>query len=661
MKKFYAAMLLVATTALFGCGDNRESSPKTETGVFIDAAVQGITYESGGQTGITDGDGKFTYEIGKPVKFAIGGIILGEAPAKAVMTPIDLSATANADSTTPDVVARIQLLMSLSSTDPADGVITIPSDTHDAAKNMAINFATDNITIKIADLPKPWRKGVASEDEAIKHFSETLNDLKMVASSAKNQGDRCKQSKECSGSLVCRDTGKGGRRCVGRGEIGDDCAKEDAGHGSKSCGGNLKCRNTGGDSYHCVGAGGQGDLCTEADAYHGSESCDGNLICRNTGHKTYRCVGRGEQNDFCSEDDAGHGSRSCGGTLECRDTGNSNWHCIGRGQEGDLCSEEESGRGSWNCGGTLACASAGSDYICKVGSTNWMSKIADTTAISQLTIPGTHDSATYNYKKVVLKDWVVTQDDNLRKQLDSGIRFLDIRARLINDVLAIHHEKFFLNMFLGDVLDECRKFLDENPSEIIFMSIKKDHEDENSTLSFEQAFLNRYFNAPEYKELWYHGTISETFPKMMDDKVRGRIVLMSRTGLDYSLGIDFHIGDNKSGCIDIYNHGLKLYYEDLYDPKSSGDKFPAVINNLKSAQTYLKNKSNALWVTFTSANSPPYTTPRDYATSLGTGINEMLMRDEAELQGSSSPMGIVAMDFPSWELIRFMIDTNFKY
>ena len=24
-------------------------------------------------------------------------------------------------------------------------------------------------------------------------------------------------------------------------------------------------------------------------------------------------------------------------------------------------------------------------------------------------------------------------------------------------------------------------------------------------------------------------------------------------------------------------------------------------------------------------------------------------------------MGIAAMDFPSWELIRFMIDTNFKY
>lgn len=48
MKKFYVAILLVATIVLFGCGDNRGSRPKTETGVFIDAAVQGMTYESGG-------------------------------------------------------------------------------------------------------------------------------------------------------------------------------------------------------------------------------------------------------------------------------------------------------------------------------------------------------------------------------------------------------------------------------------------------------------------------------------------------------------------------------------------------------------------------------------------------------------------------------------
>lgn len=106
-------------------------------------------------------------------------------------------------------------------------------------------------------------------------------------------------------------------------------------------------------------------------------------------------------------------------------------------------------------------------------------------------------------------------------------------------------------MFFGDVLDECKKFLKENPSKTIFMSIKKDHEDRNSTLSFEQAFL---INASEYKDIWYRKRISQNFPTM-GDGLQGKILLMSRSGLDSSLGIDFHVGNNKFGCMDISNHG----------------------------------------------------------------------------------------------------------
>ena len=669
MKKVFAAMLLLATATLFGC-EHREPSSEIATGIFIDAPVQGLAYESGGQMGVTDGDGKFIYEIGKEVKFTIGGIILGEAPAKPVMTPLDLSATVNAESTTPDVVARVQLLMSLSSTDPADGVITIPAETHDAAKYMTINFATDNIAAKISELPKPWRKDVVvSEEEAKIHLVEALDELLLPSSAANNQGDHCNQSKDCSGSLVCRDTGSGGgRRCVGRGEKGDYCAKEDAGHGSKSCGGDLKCRDTGGGNWRCVGGGEQGDFCAESDAGHGSASCVGNLICRDTGHDNWRCVGRGAQNDFCAMTDAGHGSASCGGDLKCRDTGDSNWHCIGRGLEGDLCSEEESGRGSWSCGGTLVCAhsASSSNYICKVGSRNWMSKIADKTPVSQLTIPGTHDSATYNYSGV-LSPYVVTQDLDLKTQLNYGVRFLDIRARVIKNVLAIHHSSFFLNMFLGDVLNACREFLNNNPSETIFMSVKKDHDDEDSTLSFEEAFLNRYYNSSEYKDLWYHTTIGQKFPTM--GEVRGKIVLMSRSGLDSSLGIDFHIGDNETGKLNV-NQYLTLNYEDLYAPGSK-DKVEAVSSHLKAAQSELKTKNHALWVTFTSANEPPYYPPLYYAETVPRGngmdvweegleINRKLMMG-MNLQSSNSPMGIVPMDFPDWKLIRFLVDTNFKY
>ncbi len=258
-----------------------------------------------------------------------------------------------------------------------------------------------------------------------------------------------------------------------------------------------------------------------------------------------------------------------------------------------------------------------------------MSKIADKTPVSQLTIPGTHDSATYNYSGL-LAGFVVTQDLDLETQLDYGVRFLDIRARVIEDVLAIHHSNFFLNMFLGNVLNACREFLNDNPSETIFMSVKKDYNDEDSTLSFEGAFLSHYYNAPEYKDLWYKTTIGKTFPTM--GEVRGKIVLMSRSGLDSSLGIDFHIGDNKTDILSVNNY-LKLYYEDLYKPESN-DKVKAVSSHLKNAQSYLKSNNDALWVTFTSANEPPSYPPLYYAKNVasehgmvGLEINRKLMTD----------------------------------
>ena len=67
---------------------------------------------------------------------------------------------------------------------------------------------------------------------------------------------------------------------------------------------------------------------------------------------------------------------------------------------------------------------------------NWMEWIPDGTPISELAIPGTHDSASLDGG-----DLVETQDLSLRAQLDAGIRAFDIRARHIENVFAIHHDQ----------------------------------------------------------------------------------------------------------------------------------------------------------------------------------------------------------------------------
>jgi hypothetical protein len=147
-KKIIRGGVWAFALALAGCGGSGGSSTPTAatetataTGQFIDAPVAGLTYESGSQKGQTDATGKFKYEVGKTVKFSVGGIVIGEAPAQVIMTPVNLAA-AGSDSSTAEVVARVQFLMSISSIDPSTGTMTIPDNVRTAASGRTIDFAT---------------------------------------------------------------------------------------------------------------------------------------------------------------------------------------------------------------------------------------------------------------------------------------------------------------------------------------------------------------------------------------------------------------------------------------------------------------------------------------------------------------------------------------
>ncbi len=76
MKKIIIAGLSIATIAILtGCGGGGSSSSniKTGTGSYQDSAVEGVNYKCGSQTGITDKDGKFTFEDGKNCEFTLAG------------------------------------------------------------------------------------------------------------------------------------------------------------------------------------------------------------------------------------------------------------------------------------------------------------------------------------------------------------------------------------------------------------------------------------------------------------------------------------------------------------------------------------------------------------------------------------------------------------
>jgi len=95
---------------------------------------------------------------------------------------------------------------------------------------------------------------------------------------------------------------------------------------------------------------------------------------------------------------------------------------------------------------------------------DWMRWVPDSTPLSVLSIPGTHDTMSRHGGPLVK-----TQSMPLKEQLKAGIRALDIRARHIEDRFAIHHGEVFQNAMFGDVLNICNDFLAENPTETILL------------------------------------------------------------------------------------------------------------------------------------------------------------------------------------------------
>ena len=66
----------------------------------------------------------------------------------------------------------------------------------------------------------------------------------------------------------------------------------------------------------------------------------------------------------------------------------------------------------------------------------WMKNLSDNTLISEMIIPGTHDSgAMHSLFDVSGK----CQDMKISDQLKIGVRFLDIRLQLLNNELVVVH------------------------------------------------------------------------------------------------------------------------------------------------------------------------------------------------------------------------------
>lgn len=191
----------------------------------------------------------------------------------------------------------------------------------------------------------------------------------------------------------------------------------------------------------------------------------------------------------------------------------------------------------------------------------WMGQIPDTTLISDINIPGSHDAAAIN-------SWVrtvfATQYQTITQQLEVGIRLLDVRLKVYetgsNYRFMTCHSNYPGNEYQSfiSLLDECKVFLSGQGSETIIMSLKVD--DWNGTTNetaAKTALVNLLDTYPVLRNITSVPVLSVC---------RGKIYLVNRIDNGTNLGVPFNIPFNTSGqfASTLSGRNFQLYVQDQF-------------------------------------------------------------------------------------------------
>lgn len=264
----------------------------------------------------------------------------------------------------------------------------------------------------------------------------------------------------------------------------------------------------------------------------------------------------------------------------------------------------------------------------------WMNAIRGSIPIGSISIPGTHGSGnTLNRNSL---GYARTQFLSISDQLSSGIRYLDIRCRHLDNAFTIHHGQVYMDLNFDNVLITVTSFLQQNPSETILMRVKEEYDADKNTRSFHETF-NEYFT--KYSRFFwkFNNNINPSL-----DELRGKIMIIQ--------GFD---GPIKYGPL-----FSEFNVQDNYSPSGGtrgrrfSNKFGSILENFDRAQ----NSGATMFINHLSAFSKAFFIP---ITPLG--FAERMNNDMKKLISERRPkyMGIIAADFPDSDLISAIVMTNF--
>jgi len=163
------------------------TTEETYTGYLVDSNVSGVSYDDGLNSGITDERGAFTFSKNRTLSFSIGGINLGNTDTSSILenntvyiTNIIENIDRNNTSDT-KVVKLLQFLQSLDSDNNTSNGIDIDEATQTALGSYVYDIQNESVTTQdITTIIESIGKTVVPQDEAIKHFKNTLIDANLL-------------------------------------------------------------------------------------------------------------------------------------------------------------------------------------------------------------------------------------------------------------------------------------------------------------------------------------------------------------------------------------------------------------------------------------------------------------------------------------------------
>jgi len=281
----------------------------------------------------------------------------------------------------------------------------------------------------------------------------------------------------------------------------------------------------------------------------------------------------------------------------------------------------------------MACSS----FLFAAGN-DWMSSLDGTLPLSRISIPGTHDAGA---RFEPLAGTSKCQDLTITRQLEAGVRFLDIRCRHQNDLFNIYHGPVDQGATYASVLTEVSDFLRANPRETVIMSVKEEGSSSGATRSFEATF-DSYVSLNPGK--WWMG---EGIPTL--EEVRGKIVLFRRFSAE---GTPKGIDASKFPDNTTFGSGV-LRVQDRYVVSDNDAKWAAILALLNEARS---GGPGTLYVNFASGyQSGTLAVPN--ITAVSRDINPRLAT--FFMEKPKGGFGIILMDFVDAARAALIYETNF--